>query len=243
VSSIPGIDWYAERHVHFLDDALPPLLARTARRGTIVDLGCGDGATLFALGRAGLLESGYGIDLSDLRVRRVSQLPGVTGVVADAASVPLPEASADGVVCSQVIEHVESERAVVGEIARLLRPGGWWYVGSVLRGPRAWWIYKRDGRRWLDPTHVREYPTVDAFAEAVRHESLEVTAVDSKPLRYPVSDLVLRALRRDGQFYARHPWLVRVRKVRMRVPGYRLVEAAGVKPAVSDASHTDSHAS
>lgn len=42
-------------------------------------------------------------------------------------------------------------------------PGAHDDLGTVLRRPRAWWIYRgRDGRL-LDPTHVREYGTVEDF--------------------------------------------------------------------------------
>ena len=224
------LNGYARAHEHFATGELPPLLEELARPGEIIDLGCGDGANLYALHTLGRLgERSYAVDLSDIRVRRAAKIPDVTGIVADATSVPLPDASADGLICSQVIEHVPDEAALVDEIVRLLRPHGWWYIGSCLRGRRAWWIYRRDGRFWLDPTHVREYPDEQAFREAIRHDALEVSAVRSEPMRFPLLDLILRAVRRDGRFYDRHRWCVPVRRVRLRVPGYRLVEAAGRK--------------
>jgi glycosyltransferase involved in cell wall biosynthesis len=228
----PKLNAYARRHLHFVTEQLPPLLRDTARRGVIADLGCGDGAILHALHRSGHLgEPSYGIDVSDVRVDRAESIPGVVGIVADATTVPLPEESVDGVVCSQVIEHVPDEPALVHEIARLLRPGGWWYIGSCLRGPRAWWIYRRDGVWLLDPTHVREYRDEREFRQAIEHDELEVGSIRSEPMRYPVLDLALRAFGRDGRFYERHPWALRLRSVRLRVPGYGLVEAAGRKRA------------
>jgi SAM-dependent methyltransferase len=226
----PALDEYSRRHPHFATGQLPPLLAQAARPGVIAELGCGDGANLRALYRANLLgDRTYGVDISDIRVERATSIPGVTGIVADATSVPLPDESVDGLICSQVIEHVPDDQRLIGEIARLVRPGGWWYVGSCLRGPRAWWIYKRDGTRWLDPTHVREYRDEDEFRRTIRHEALEITFLQSRPMRYPVLDLLLRALRSDGHFYERHPSLVRLRGFRVRVPGYRLVEAVGIR--------------
>jgi SAM-dependent methyltransferase len=231
-----SFDEYAARHLHFTTGEIPPLLVRTARPGLIGDLGCGDGAILHALHVAGKLgDRSYGIDVSPVRVSRAESVPGVIGIVADAAHVPLADESLDGIVCSQVIEHVPDERELISEIARLLRPGGWWYVGSILRGPRAWWIYKHDGRRWLDPTHVREYGNEAEFRRAVEHASLDMKVVQSCPTRYPILDLVLRAVRVDRSFYERHPWCVRLRALRIRVPGYRLVEAVGEKRARSSA--------
>jgi hypothetical protein len=107
----------------------------------------------------------------------------------------------------------------------------------VLRGRRAWWIRRVDGERRLDPTHVREYGTLDDFRAAIEHPKLRITALESSPLRFPGTDLVLRTLAKLGlisnerlvSVYANVPWLTRLRAVRMRVPGYWLVEAAGTK--------------
>lgn len=44
--------------------------------------------------------------------------------VSDAASIPVPDASFDAVLCTEVLEHVPEPIRVVGELARVLRPGG-----------------------------------------------------------------------------------------------------------------------
>jgi SAM-dependent methyltransferase len=44
-------------------------------------------------------------------------------VFADAAALPLPDASMDGVVCLEVLEHVPDPARVIQEIARVLKPG------------------------------------------------------------------------------------------------------------------------
>jgi SAM-dependent methyltransferase len=45
-------------------------------------------------------------------------------IVSDATTIPEPDASFDVVLCTEVLEHVPEPIRVVGEIARLLRPGG-----------------------------------------------------------------------------------------------------------------------
>ncbi len=44
--------------------------------------------------------------------------------VCDASAIPVPDASFDAVLCSEVLEHVPHPTAVVNEMARILRPGG-----------------------------------------------------------------------------------------------------------------------
>ena len=228
--SADGFDSYSVRHTQFWGDHLPAPLLRVARKGEVVDLGCGDGALLHALSQAGLLgASSYAVDVSEIRVDVATKAAtGVVGVVADASAVPLPDGCADGVVCSQLIEHVPDDGAVVREIARLLRPNGWWYIGSVQRASRAWWFYKVDGVRRLDPTHVREYESLDQFRKAIEHPLLTMEEATATPVRYPFSDLVLRATgKASTDAYRRIPaW---VRRARIRAPGFSLVEATGFR--------------
>jgi SAM-dependent methyltransferase len=194
---------------------------------------------LHALHARGLLgPTTYAVDRSPERVAVAEGVAsGVVPVVADATSVEaLAAASVDGVIASQVIEHVPDDRALVAEIARLLKPSGWWYVGTVLRGPRAWWFYRVDGVRRLDPTHVREYETEAEVLAILAHDELEVERVLIEPLRYPVSDLVLRAVGRAGFVSPRrlrdaYRSVIpeRARALRLRVPDYYLIEVAGRK--------------
>jgi 2-polyprenyl-3-methyl-5-hydroxy-6-metoxy-1,4-benzoquinol methylase len=43
----------------------------------------------------------------------------------DSPAIPLPNAVADLVVCSETIEHVENPRALMRELGRLAKPGAW----------------------------------------------------------------------------------------------------------------------
>ncbi|TSC80421.1 MAG: hypothetical protein G01um101425_75 [Candidatus Peregrinibacteria bacterium Gr01-1014_25] len=45
-------------------------------------------------------------------------------IIASAEAIPTPDASFDGVLCTQVLEHVAHPQAVVREIFRVLKPGG-----------------------------------------------------------------------------------------------------------------------
>ncbi len=235
----PGRD---ERSRYFVSAELPALLrqrAESAPPAVLADLGAGEGAMLYALDQAGFVGSRIlAVDLSgDALAVAASLSPRVTAIVADATHVAeIGDAEVDAVVSSQVIEHLPDDRALAFEIARILRPGGWFYVSSVVRGRRAWWFRRGSLGRQLDPTHVREYSSEGAFVEALGHPQLTVDEVRSQPLRFSAVDPVVRAAAARGlignerlvTLFERNRALALTRRVaRVRVPGYRWVEAVG----------------
>ena len=238
-----------EHSRYFLTEWMPPLLRQTAERSpphVIADLGAGDGGTLWPLDRADLAgETIYAVDISAEHVALCERLsPKVKGIVSDVANVEeLGDASVDAVVCSQVIEHLPDDRVLASEIARLLRPGGWFYVSSVIRGPRAFWLYKGKPpapERWqLDPTHMREYESEEHFRATLEHPELEFDVVRSSQLKFPLTDPLFRIAALAGlikreqlpEIYLRLPRRLRNlrRTVAVPIPGYRWVEATGWK--------------
>lgn len=82
-------------------------------------LGCGDAGE-----RSHLHERGYRTTAFDI-VRSSG-----TDFVADAHRLPLADATFDLVLSMQVLEHLHSPWIAAQEIARVLKPGGW-FVGSV----------------------------------------------------------------------------------------------------------------
>ncbi len=43
----------------------------------------------------------------------------------DITDIPFPDRSFDVILCSHVLEHVDDDRRAMGELLRILRPGGW----------------------------------------------------------------------------------------------------------------------
>ena len=238
-----------EHSRYFLTEWMPPLLRETAERSpprVLADLGAGDGGTLWPLDNAGLVgEKIYAVDISAEHVALCERLsPKVTGIVSDVAQVDeLPDASVDAVISSQVIEHLPDDRMLAPEIARLLKPGGWFYVASVIRGPHAFWLYKGKPpapERWqLDPTHMREYESEEHFRSVLEHPALELDVVRSSQLKFPLTDPLLRIaalahlIKREQlpEIYLRLPRRLRGarRALGVPIPGYRWVEATGRK--------------
>jgi SAM-dependent methyltransferase len=84
--------------------------------GEVLDVGCGRKPY-----RAHLPATRYvGLDIDSAATRAL----GMADVVYDGKTLPFPGASFDGVLCSQVFEHVFTPEEFLREICRVLRPGG-----------------------------------------------------------------------------------------------------------------------
>ncbi len=170
--------------------------------GTYADVGAGDGIKLrLAIDQRALraFSTILAIELSQTRATElVNYLPEARCIVADAACLPLDDASVDFLFCDQVIEHVPSDLEAAIEIRRVLRLGGRALIGSVLRH-RGGWFYHRNGGHWrLDPTHVREYSSQAEYHLVFAKAGLRVIDDQTASIQFPVSDVLLRLLMRGG---------------------------------------------
>jgi SAM-dependent methyltransferase len=92
---------------------------------TLVDLGCGPGFYTEALRATGATV--IPVDNDEGEMTMVGSMP-EGAVIADAGKLPLEDESVDGAFCSNLLEHTPDAEAVVREIERVLRPGGWGYI-------------------------------------------------------------------------------------------------------------------
>lgn len=108
-------------HQRLADEAVASL-GRDLRGQRVVDLGCGPGHYTRALRRAGA--SVVPVDLSVAEFHLPGGPPG-SEVVGDGTHLPIAAGSADGLLCSNMLEHTPDPSAVFDEIERVVRPGGW----------------------------------------------------------------------------------------------------------------------
>jgi SAM-dependent methyltransferase len=115
---IPGENYWFQRHVVAYRFA-----AGLVSGGEVLDAGCGEG-----YGASMLAERAtkvVGVDLEpDVVEHAQAAYPSVRFQTGDLLSLPFDDASFDGVVTLQVIEHLQRPREFVSECARVLRPGG-----------------------------------------------------------------------------------------------------------------------
>lgn len=113
--------WYGALHrliFQTLETELPDW-----REKRILDAGCGTGGLLKALGNP---RQNYGIDVATEAIE-LCRRRGLDNVrQADICDLPFKDHSFDAVICSSVIYHewVRDLRRAIGEMERVLRPGG-----------------------------------------------------------------------------------------------------------------------
>jgi SAM-dependent methyltransferase len=101
----------------------------------LLDLGCGAGRHAFEAARRGAEVVALDMDSAELeRVNAIAaamaeagelQVPAsITASVGDATAMPFPDSSFDIVIAAEVMEHIPADQAAIGEVARVLRPGG-----------------------------------------------------------------------------------------------------------------------
>jgi SAM-dependent methyltransferase len=115
-------------------------------KGKWLDYGCADGAYTVGLASLGA-ESVVGVDVIEDRVADAGKLAqggsGVEFFHVLAESLPFADASFDGVLMNEVLEHVRNEGLTLKEIHRVLRTEG----HLVVMSPNRWFPFEGHGGR------------------------------------------------------------------------------------------------
>ncbi|GCF11166.1 bifunctional 2-polyprenyl-6-hydroxyphenol methylase/3-demethylubiquinol 3-O-methyltransferase UbiG [Dictyobacter arantiisoli] len=125
--------------------------SQTIREKTVLDVGCGGG--LLAEEFARLPCHVTGIDPAEESLetaRRHAQLSGliINYEVGVGEHIPFDDASFDVVVCCDVLEHVNSVEPVIQEIARVLKPGGYFFYDTINRSALSWLVMIKMAQDW-----------------------------------------------------------------------------------------------
>jgi len=112
--------------------------------------------------------------------REVSRHQGceVECVVADGRKLPFGDGSFEACLCSETLEHVPDDAAVVREIHRVLKPGGTLLltvpcIVGLLGLTRRFMQYARKRTMVIHPTHLREYTYFSAKRLVSSHFSVQ----------------------------------------------------------------------
>jgi MPBQ/MSBQ methyltransferase len=102
---------------------------------SLLDVGCGFGGTLEAIGKwPGMRRAGVNVDRRQLDICRT--LPATTGplwlILADACTLPFRAASFDRVFCVEAMFHFRARDGFLREAAQVLCPGGRLILSDIL---------------------------------------------------------------------------------------------------------------
>lgn len=111
--------------------------------------------------------------------RRLRELPVVDYISADldaslaservdVVDMPYADASFDLVICSHVLEHVVDDRAAIGEMYRVLRPGHMAIIILPIRSART--------EEYIDPSPTPAH--ADGYRRSARHEHVRAIGAD-----------------------------------------------------------------
>ena len=153
----------------------------------ILDYGCGYGRCLGELVRAGFRNL-IGLDFSPAMITAArAQFPETSFEVVESSTVPLPDKCVDGALLFSVLTCVptdDGQRALIGELRRVLRPGGLLYISDL-------WL-QTDERNFA--RYARDEQKYGTYGVFDLPEGVTVRHHDSKWIETLTSDFEMVAL-------------------------------------------------
>jgi 2-polyprenyl-6-hydroxyphenyl methylase / 3-demethylubiquinone-9 3-methyltransferase len=222
----PGDIWWDENQpLHAIRSSLnPPRMEYFTRvfaardidpaGQVILDVGCGGG--LFAEEMARLGARVVGVDPSHSSLATARAHASAAGLTIDywagsGEHLPLDDASADIIYCLDVLEHVRDVDAVIGETARVLKPGGLYLYDTINRTRLSKLVMIKLSQDWAAtawmPPHLHDWDQFITPAELIgtlaRHDlHNHDTAGMSPGVAPPALFRMLRQLKKGRFSYA-----------------------------------------
>jgi SAM-dependent methyltransferase len=166
--------------------------ARMARGLTLADVGCGKAALAAALRD----HPGHYIGLDVVPYAGAERQTNRSFHLVDLnrTPFPLPDACADAVVAVETIEHLENPRALMRELTRLTRPGGWVLVTTP------------NQLSWLSKLSLLLRHQFTAFQEAPGLYPTHITALLESDLRHLAAECGLVKIEILYSLHGRRPF-------------------------------------
>jgi ubiquinone/menaquinone biosynthesis C-methylase UbiE len=173
----------------------------------VLDVGCGDGFIDLGIVRSLKPDKVFGMDLELTDVEQLRELArknlneelphNLDFGICSPMTIPLPDESFDIVMSWSVFEHVSNPVAVLGEMRRILRPGGFmflqiWPLYFSRHGSHLW-NWNPDGWEHLTRDHQE---IKDEVAENLKHSDdlLKATNIDFDTLNRITLDELQRSI-------------------------------------------------
>lgn len=135
--------------------AVDRIIRRAGRAKVALDIGCGTGL----ITRAVVADRLVAVDINRWNLNRVkARIPRADIAQCDAEHLPFRDEWVDLAICTEVLEHLDSPRWVLVEVARVMKRGGK-IVGSVPSNNPLWKF-----RNILSVTHPKSEPFHNNFS-------------------------------------------------------------------------------
>jgi ubiquinone/menaquinone biosynthesis C-methylase UbiE len=121
----------------------------------VADLGCGSGVFTELLQREGYAAVGFDINAKLVALGR-SKYPGLDLIEADAENLPVDSESLDGVLLSGLLHDFPDPTRLIGEVCRVLKPGGRFVGFDPNRLNPIMWLYRDRSSPFYSPIGVTE---------------------------------------------------------------------------------------
>lgn len=178
---------------------VPTAVADLHEGETVLDLGSGAGAdVLISARRVGPSGKAIGLDMTDemlelaranAREAGVANVEFVKGYI---EQLPLPDASVDVIISNCVINLSADKQRVIGEAARVLRPGGRFAVSDVIAGEDMDEQTRRDMAAWTGC--IAGALTRREFEETLTAAGLEHVEIrETHPVHQHAASAIIRA--------------------------------------------------
>lgn len=191
---------------------------------SLLDAGCGDGALLYALYKAGYCtgKQVYALDISPKSIELVRGIDSNIDATVDSVEsmASIPTSSIDVLVSSMVIEHVDDTK-MIRAINRVLRANGMVYLETVYKKWYGWYFTKKNGKTVLDITHLREYTQDSQLLSLIDMKQYRIRESQKILLWFPLMDFMMRKLNiRDRGIFEGYLMLRLLRKISLPIIGY-----------------------
>ncbi len=126
----------------YVEQILPIIGQQLAGARRVLDIGTGEGQVARMLADRGAEVTGVD-PIAAMVAEASNRAGGVRFARAEAAALPVPDASFDAAVACLVFEHIDAVDEAIGEVARVLQPGGTFLFllnHPLLQTPGSGWI-------------------------------------------------------------------------------------------------------
>jgi SAM-dependent methyltransferase len=150
---------------------------------TVIDIGCGSGEKCVFAGDLGADVIGIEVNpdlipILEAKMRETSARS-FRAILSTSETIPLPDASGDVVICTEVVEHISDPAAFLAELARIGRPGARYWIS--VPDPRSESMMKvvSPADYFQFPNHINIFER-DQFASLIRGAGLAIDHRDSE---------------------------------------------------------------